>query len=224
MKNVLYGILAVSLLIGAPASLMAQNQTNPTEANVVTTEARAKDFSLRLEGAMKKFDDGMSSAKEQRVAAACKVAQTRIGDILKKTQDFQARHGEIHQNWLTEQADLSAKIAVADINTTMLDSHIQQANALVVQSSFDLESYISALKDTGALDCEADVVTFYSSLQRTRAIRSLVVDKAEAVLTHIRTNVITELQNMKHQLRDDRQAPDVTTGEAPDQTANGGSQ
>ncbi len=224
MKNILYGVLAAGLLIGTPASLLAQDQTAPTEVNVIDRETRAKDFSSRLEEARKKFEDKISDAKERRIAVACKAAQTKIGSVLEKAQSFQARHSEIHQKWLAKLIDLSARIAAAGIDTTTLDGYVQELNALIAQNSSDLENYITALENVSTLDCEADAAAFYSALQSARAARSLVVDDTKAILAYIRANIKIELQNIKQQLEDNNQSPDNATDEVRDQATDGGNQ
>lgn len=202
MKRILYAVLVGFLLIGAPASLLAQNSSDTTETRVIGEDGETKTFPIRLDEAKKQFSDKITKAKEARIKQTCTVAQTKIKSVLDKTQTFQARHNEIHQQWLTKLADLGARVALTDVDTTIFNSYTQELNALVVQSSSDLENYIAGLEDVSTLECEADVTGFYSALQAARAMRSLVVDDTKEVLAYIRSNIKPELQNIKQQLQD----------------------
>lgn len=217
MKSILYAILVGFLLIGAPVSLMAQDDPDFTEVKVIGEDGETKTFPIRLEEAKKQFKDNINKAKEERVAGACKAAQTKIGTIAEKTQTFQARHSEIHQKWLTKLTDLSAKVALAGIDTTTLDGHVQELNALIAQNSSDLENYVGGLEEVSTVDCQADAGGFYSALQAARATRSLVVDDTKDVLAHIRGNIKAELQSIKQQLQDTKPVSDI-------EEADGGTQ
>lgn len=214
MKNIFKLFMVFGLLIGSPGLLIAQEDTSTTKTRVTEEKPGAKTFSLRLEEAKKSFEDKISDAKEKRIASVCKIAQTKVAAILEKTQTFQLRHSEIHQQWLTKLTNLSARVATAGINTTTLDGYIQELNALVAQSRSDLENYVSRLQEISTSDCEADAAVFYSDLQTTRAARTLVVDDTSNILSYIRDNIKAELQNIKQQLQDSRQpaAPNETGG------------
>lgn len=217
MKNVFYAVLMGFLLIGAPVSLLAQEDPDFTEVKIIGEDGESKTFPIRLEEAKRKFEDKINDAKEKRVAAACVAAQTKVASVIEKTQNFQTRHTEVHQKWLTKLTDLSARINLAGIDTTTLDGYVQELNALVSQNSSDLVSYVAGLEDVSSVDCEADATGFYSALQEARAARSLVIDDTKDVLTYIRENIKTELQNIKQQLKDAKQSSDA-------QEDNGGAQ
>lgn len=205
MKNIFKLLLVFGLLVGSPGMLLAQRDPGFTEVKVIDDKARAKTFSLRLEEAKKSFEDKLTNTKEKRIANACKTAQKKIATVLEKTQTFQFKHSEIHQNWLTKLTNLSARVAATGIDTTTLDGYIQELNALVAQNSLDLENYVSGLQEVSTSNCEADVATFYSNLQTARATRALVVDDTKSVLSYIRDNIKAELQNIKQQLKDSQQ-------------------
>ncbi len=221
MKNILKAVIVVGLLVGSPGLLLAQADKDFTEVRVIE-KTKTRAFPVRLEEAKKQFEDRISKAKEERVAKACKQAQIKIASVKEKAQSFQARHGEIYQKWITKLTDLSARIAAAGIDTTTLDSYIQELNALVAQNISDLESYVTGLGDVSVVDCEANPAAFYSALQTARATRALVVDDTKELLAYIRSNIKAELQSIKQQLQDNKvSAPaEQSTG----QNVDGGTQ
>lgn len=122
----------------------------------------------RVEQRQARIKQVLTTAQEKRLKARCKGAQLRIAAAQKVASKHYDEQDKRIETLLAKLTDFAQKQKQAGADTAKLDDALAalSQDAQSVKSGY--ESYISALNDSAAIDCEQDPAGFKVSLEDAR--------------------------------------------------------
>lgn len=205
MRNIFTMLLVLGLLIGAPATLLAQDGDDGgvKELTIIDdpTETR-KQYQIRIDEYRKSNEVKFDAAKKRSLENKCETVVTKIGTSRGTANSFHEKHENIYSNWRTRLGSISARISTSGVNTTNLENSLEQLDTLLGSNNADFQSLLSDLEDLTVEQCQEDPESFYDAIQDARAARKLVIDNHKETVQFIKESIKTELLNIKQQLAD----------------------
>lgn len=151
----------------------------------------------------------ISEDREARVIAKCEGVQTSVSNrIENESVRFKKRSGT-YVNLQEKLAVLSDRFEVSEVDTTELDSLIEELNRLIADFNETFTNYGYALSDMTAIDCSENVEEFLLALEDGRVYIDELKQKAAAIRVYITENIVFELNSIKTELKADSAESDV---------------
>lgn len=219
-------VIAMLALLFMPVMVSAQEDveaTNPEAELMMTTTAveedgdseqsnngRSQDRAARLQEYKEKNAERLSQAKQNRLVARCKNAQTKIATLSQNVATVTANRQSVYTGVVERLKRLSESLVAANVDTTALDSAIAELESKQEAYAQIVDAYQLTLTDLAEMDCEADPEAFQAALTAARNERQEVFKSSQEMRTFIQDSIKPILTTIRQSLGDDNDAETET--------------
>jgi len=205
-------VVILASLLAVPA--FAQENGDSAEGSQGRREPSTTQTTLEQRQAERRarFATALTEREATRLSSRCKSAQVVIkGASDRAVKVIEARSNKYDQ--LTAKlVALSARLSEADIDTAKFDETVQQTQTLIDAFTALADKQELAIADSAEVDCRAEPSAFKIALEDARSQRAEIKQAADAIKDYVKSDVKTELQNIRALLAANASSQDQPDG------------
>lgn len=167
--------------------------------NVVHAQSGASQEELqnRIEQRKERLQERLTALQQARIQQRCQIAQKRIAAAREIASDFSQKNDKKIDALLDRLNNLSERQKNKGADTAVLQAVLDNliAKSEAVKTAYD--SYISALDDAAALDCQADPEGFMASLDDARDQFKELKTARQSLRQNLKNDLLAALEDFK---------------------------
>lgn len=157
----------------------------------------ASELEKRIQQREAKIKEKLTTAQQTRLKARCKAAQIKIAAAEKVATTHHENQDKKISSLISRLDSFSQKQKEKGADTASLDTAIANISQLGQSVDAAYQSYISALEDTAAIDCQVDPSGFKVSLLDAREQFQALKTARQELRKALKDTLLPALKNFK---------------------------
>ncbi|HSX27616.1 MAG TPA: hypothetical protein VLG25_02440 [Patescibacteria group bacterium] len=190
--------LAVILPMLTVGVAWADEGTNTTTSS--DQETGKTTMSERIESHKTAFKTRLSTLQQANIKAKCKNAQGIVKSTSVRIKGVETSRKQVYTNLVNRLTKMSTQLKDQGLDTTTLDSQIDELKTKIATFETDMSSYQQAISDLQEMNCMADPTGFKASLEAARTARAQVLSDSVAIKDYVKNTIKPTLEDLHKQL------------------------